>query len=523
MFRRDAVRILCDMIKATTRARIIELLKQASEKAAELRDGMSALEIADIERAHGLIFDEIDVLRRQLNPVEGYPMPDGINQPNDNPGTSAAAVRGERERVREINTIARAGDLGGTLVEDAIENGTSVETFRKIALDTLAERSRAEVGTGLGVRGDDGSRVIVLRDGGDSRRRGMTDALTARLAMAGGDRNVEVPAHARAYAGMGLAEMAAECIGHRGSLRTAQQVQSVFDRAFLTTSDFPAIFADSMSRRLLARYQAAPASYRRFAVRYQARDFRPTNVIRPGDFPALRKLNETGEIESGSFSESAEKLQVDPYGVMLNFTRQMLVNDQLGAIDQVLSSTGDRVADWENAKAFEALLSASGAGPTLLSDAVPLFHSSHGNLAGSGGAISIATVGAGRAAMMKQTTLDGIKANFTPSVLLTGPDTLTAAEQLITQITPATNASAVPELLKRLTPIGDANITGNAWYLFADPAVAATFAYGYLEGFEGPRLSTEEQFGVQGVRVKLEHDFGVAAIDFRGGYRNAGP
>jgi hypothetical protein len=137
--------------------------------------------------------------------------------------------------------------------------------------------------------------------------------------------------------------------------------------------------------------------------------------------------------------------------------------------------------------------------------------------------INIASVGAGRSAMMKQTSLDGLKINLTPWLLLTSPDTLTVAEQLMTQITPALITSAVPELLKRLTPVGDANITSaTAWYLFADVGVAPCFVYGYLEGFEGPRLSTEQQFSHQGMRVKLEHDFGVAGIDYRGGYRNPG-
>jgi hypothetical protein len=124
--------------------------------------------------------------------------------------------------------------------------------------------------------------------------------------------------------------------------------------------------------------------------------------------------------------------------------------------------------------------------------------------------------------MMKQTTLDGLKANFQPVTLLCGPDTITSAEQLVTTLTPAQQSQAVPESIRRLQPVADANIDGLGWYLFADPMVAPNFVYGYLEGFEGPRLTSEEGFDVQGVKVKLEHDFGVGAIDYRGGYRNVG-
>jgi len=432
------------------------------------------------------------------------------------------AIRAERERVKEINTIARQADLGGEDLDNALEAGTSVEAFRKFALDTMAERSQVGIGTGVRASASEGSRIIVLRDGGETRRQGMTQAIVARMARASGQRDVQIPEVARRYGEMGLVEMAAECIGYRGNLRTTQQVQSVFDRAFLTTSDFPAIFTDAMNVRLLARYQAAPVTYRRFAARHIASDFRPMAVVRAGDFPALQPVGQSGEIKHGSFSESKEQLKVDAYAVQMAISRVMIVNDQLNAIDQVLGSAGDRVADWENVKAFAKLAEGSGAGPVLLTDNKRVFHTDHGNLAGTPSIIDIANIGLGRAAMMKQKTLDGILANFQPKILLTGADKLTQAEQLLTSITPATNATAVPESMRRLEPVGDGNLEGNAWYLFADPAVAPCFHYGYLEGYEGPRLTSEDQFGVQGFKVKLEHDFGIAATDFRGGYRNPG-
>jgi hypothetical protein len=181
-------------------------------------------------------------------------------------------------------------------------------------------------------------------------RAGMTAAIAARLAMAGGDRDYQVPDQARDYMGMGIAEMAADRCGYRGHIRTARQVFEVFERAFghHTTSDFPGILIDAMNVRLLARYQEAMPTYRRFFGRYTASDFRPVNVIRAGDFPSLQEINESGEIKAGTFSESRETFRVHPYGVQFRLTRQMLVNDQLGAIDQVLGSTGARVADWEN-------------------------------------------------------------------------------------------------------------------------------------------------------------------------------
>jgi HK97 family phage prohead protease len=422
----------------------------------------------------------------------------------------AEVQRAERARINDLNTIARSAELDAPLLQSAIDRGISAEAFRAEAFNVLAQRSVAP-------RID--SSVRIISEESETRRGLMAEAIVARMAQRNGERNVTFSDGARQYAEMGLPELAAESIGHRGHLRTARQVHDVFERAFHTTSDFPAIFQDAINRRLLSRYQARPASYRLFSAPYSAADFRASNVVRAGDFPTLQPVTEAGEIKQGTFGESKEVIRVYPYGVGFNISRHMIINDNLHAIDQILGSAGDRVVDWENGLMF-ALLAAN---PTLATDNVALFHTaSHGNLAGSGGAINVTTVGAGRAAMMKQTSLDGIKLNLAPAIILTGPDKQTEAEQLVTSITPAQSSNAVPEAFKKLTPVADANVSGNAWYLFADPNVAPAFMYGTLEGFEGPRLTTEAKFGTQGIGVQLEHDFGVAGVDFRPAYKNPG-
>lgn len=513
------------------RARLADLEKRAKDKIAEIADDTAAEDARRIEGDHQAILSEIEQVRGEIAEAEeaeaaqsaqrsqpSGPATVASVQPADPEEISRRAIANERQRVADINALCRRHQMPAEFAQRQIETGASVADTRNAVLDELAKRSAEapsfpHVETGRGMQDED-----------DIRRRGMRDALAARMARAGGQGNVEIPAHARAYGEMGLAEMAAECIGYRGTLRTAKEVHDVLSRAFghHTTSDFPGIFIDAMNTRLQARYEAAMPTYRRFSASNTTPDFRPTHVIRAGDFPALQPVGESGEIKAGTFSESKEQIKVDPFGVQFRLTRQMLINDQLGSIDQILGSTGDRVADWENSVMFALLLSNAAAGPTLLTDNTAMFHSNHGNLAGSGAAISVASIGVGRAAMMKQTTLDGIKANFTPVLLLTGPDKITEAEQLVTTITPAQQSNAVPESIRRLQPIGDANIPGNAWYLFADPQVAPNFSYGYLDGFEGPRLTSEEGFDVQGLKVKLEHDFGVAGIDYRGGYRNPG-
>ncbi len=496
------------------RAQLAELSVRADGLIAGITDDTAAEHRAQIDQEHQGVLREITETRRQITAAEDAARTITMPVTADIAAAVTTAIAGERGRVASLRQLGRQFQVADDFVERHIADGTDETGFGRAVLDHLAQHSErsaifAHVQAGA-------------QDEVDQRRAGMSAAIAARLARASGQRNVEVPAHARAWAERELVEIAAECVGWHGPVRTPRQVAQMFERAFHTTSDFPGIFTDAMNVTLLARYQVAAPSYRRWAARYGATDFRVQNVIRAGDFPSLQAVNEAGEIKNGTFSESKEQFIVNPYAVMLRISRQMIVNDQLGAISQVLGSAGDRVGDWENGIAYSRLAEGSGAGPVLLTDTKRVFHTDHGNLAGTAAAIGITSVGIGRASMMKQTTLDGIKANFIPATLLVGPDKLTEAEQLLTSITPAQPSNAVPEAMRRLVPVGDSNISGNAWYLFADPNAAPCFVYGYLEGFEGPRLSSEDVFDVQGMKVKLEHDFGVAAIDYRGGFRNAG-
>ncbi|MDX8513538.1 hypothetical protein [Mesorhizobium captivum] len=517
------------------RAKLTDLTAKAEAKRAEIKDDTEADAVRAIEEAHASILSEIEATRAEIVTAEAEEAEAartaqqrktrnqaGAGQQADidaaREAGRAAAIE-ERRRVEGIREACRRSGAPEDVVQRYISEDTSLQAVRDAEWDRMAERSNAQ-------------RIFAQASGdrqdeGETRRRGMRDAIAVRLAHAGGNRSVAMPDHARQFAGMQLVEIAAECVGYRGHMRTAHQSWQVFEQAFRqrgmhTTSDFPAIFTDAMNVRLLQRYEATAPTYRLFSQRATAADFRANNAIRAGDFPALQPVNEAGEIKGGTFSESKEQYQVKPYGVRFNISRQMMINDQLGAIDQMLGSSGVRVADWENGIAFGVLNLGAGLGPVLLTDNKTVFHSNHGNVAGSGGAITVATIGAGRAAMAKQTTLDGIKANFQPSIILCGPDVITSAEQLLATLTPAKQDDAVPASMKRIAPVSDPNLDGNAWYLFADPLVAPCFLFAYLDGFEGPRLTSEDIFGVQGMQVKLEHDFGFAGIDYRGGYRNAG-
>jgi HK97 family phage prohead protease len=352
-----------------------------------------------------------------------------------------------------------------------------------------------------------------------AQRDGMRAAMVAQLRMESGARP-EIDANAQRFVRMSISEMAAVALGERDMPRSAAERIAVFERAFHTTSDFPILLSGAMNTRLEETYQAATPIYRQIARQMTFADFRAHEILRPGDFPQLKPVAESGEIKFGTFGEKKESVTVGAYGIQFGLSRQLLVNDRLGAIDQILASQGIAVALFEEFTFF-AMKLANAAGPVLLEDGKRVFHADHGNLAASGTVIDKAALSAGRAALRKMKNLGGVAMGLAPTILLVSPDKETEAEDAVAPVVNPSTAAYNPFAGKLKVVVGG-QLTGNAWELYTDPAFGTNWTWGLLDGFTAPRLRIEDVFGQQGVKVSLEHDFGCGAQDYRFGYRNPG-
>ncbi|MBU2936987.1 MULTISPECIES: head maturation protease, ClpP-related [Pacificibacter] len=468
--------------------------------------------------------------------MAGFPAPNlkESTMPNDNDQTDDQTETPEDDAVALNDDVeASAGDDADANGENQSDDSTPVAvqildicaatnrpdaeardyinrglTLAQAVAEITSNRSKESPVTS---RRNGGPTARIIRDERTTRRTGMMQAITAQITGAG-----TVASIARPFMDMSLVEMAAQCIDHRGPMRNSGQKLQVFADASHSTSDFPGIFENALNKVLLERYQLSEPTFKQISRKRNFSDFREHPQVRAGDFPKLRPIGENGEIKYGSFGESRETAVLNSYGVALRISRQMMINDELGAIDELLSDYGQSVADFEEETFYAFALSAK------LSDGKTVFHADHDNI-GTAAAITVASVGAGRAAMRKQMSIDKKKLNLSPSIILVGPDKETEAEQLVATIQPQ-EAGNVNPFTGRLTPIVSAQITGNAWHLLAgaDRPGGSCWVHGYLEGAEAPRVRTEEAFGQQGMAMSLEHDFGMGAVDYRGGYKNPG-
>lgn len=430
---------------------------------------------------------------------------DAAAQAAANPAEAAATAA--TARARRILASATQAGLPTAFADALIASNKSVEA----CLDDITAKWKENGDVDTPMIGAPTARIT--RDEADTKRQGMAQALVAQLTGKAPESD-----KANAFMGYGLIDMAAETIGHRGRIRSAGEKIEVFMAAGHSRSDFSGIFENALNKVLLDRYEVQAPTYRRIARKRNFNDFRVHPMVRAGDMPKLLPIAENGEIKFGTFGERKETAILAPYGIGLRFSRQMFIDDDLGAIYDMLNDYGAAIADFEE-ETFYTFKAAA----TLASDGLAVHVAGHNNLAGSGGAINVTTVGVGRAAIRKQTTIDGKKMNLAPSILLVGPDKETEADQLVTSIT-ASQTSNVNPFSGRLEVVSSAQITGNRWELYVDPnrPGGACFVYGYLSGAEAPRIRMDEPFGQQGMAMTVEHDFGLGAIDFRGTYANHG-
>ncbi|RVD14301.1 MAG: hypothetical protein EOS73_29415 [Mesorhizobium sp.] len=485
---------------AGLRAKLTELTTKAEQKKAEIKDDTAPDAARTIEADHARILTEIEEVRAQIRTAEEEETRSQQQRqaPTPDAATRAADIVGIAATAR-----AQGVDLSTEDEQTAIRTNVDPSAFRAQMFDRLAARQTQT------------NPARITQDDRDVRRTAMTEALSyslgAPLPAAGPS------AAARAFMGRSVIDIAAQSVDWRGGVVVnARQKDEILTRAGMSTSDFPIIFENAINRTLEGRYALAQPTYRSIARKQNFNDFRPHTTVKTGDFPMLQKVLESGEIKYGTFNEGKETVQAFSYAIALSITRPMLINDNIGAIADLLSSYGPTVALFEEVTFYSMAFNAA------LADGKAVFHTDHKNLASPGTAIDVTNVGKARAAMSKQKSTGGNQLlQNAAKLLLVGPDKLTEAEMLIASITPATVAT-VNIFSGKLGVLDTAQIEGNEWYAFADPAMGSNYRWGYLEGYEAPRVRTDEPFGTQGFKMSVELDFGVGATDYRFGYKNPG-
>ena len=320
---------------------------------------------------------------------------------------------------------------------------------------------------------------------------------------------------------------------HDGNLREALQYASGQNlQAAFSTVSLPGIFSNLANKELLAGFEEEDNNWEEISDVKSVSDFKTHTSYRLNDEMEYEELGPGGVMKHGKISEESYNRSADTYAKMFSLTRRDIINDDLGAFDDLRVRLGRGAARRLNRLVWT----------TFLANHTTFWTSARTNYI-EGGTTVLGTDGVGLSLgvkafrQRKSPLVTGAEETSRMTLggratkLLVPPELEAVAEALYV----ARNVSAVKT--------SDANIHANkyrvvvaselsdsvygggysptAWYLFGDtlkPVVTS-----FLNGQRSPTVeSADADFNTLGIQFRGYHDFGCSQSEYLAGVKSKG-
>ncbi len=447
-------------------------------------------------------------------------------------------LKSDQQRRKTIYNDVKLAKLERSFAEQLIDENVTVEVARERIIRHMA--TNEPVGQTVGVR--------VTESESDKFADAIGGGLIQRSLRAAGLRTQPTAtAGADEFARMDLRRMATMCVERMGLkterlgmpeiARIAMGARGVNAQyriqrdVYHTTGSFPNLLLNAANKTLLAAYEEASFTWSIWARQAASvDDFKPINRIRLGESPDLEAIPEGYPYPEGPMTDTKTSYSVQKYGKQFTVSWETVVNDDLDALSRIPAMHGNAARRVQNKKVYEVLTS----NPTM-SDSQALFSASHAsgsNVSGSAAAPSVTTLNAAFEKMMLQ---KGISSDailgLTPSFLIVPAGYAATALEIVNSSSYAQSngnegvvniygVNGVRPLTVVVEPLLTA-ASSTTWYMAANTNQIDTVELAFLNGEESPVLTSEQDFDTDTYKYNVRQTFGVAAIDWRGLFRNS--
>ena len=302
--------------------------------------------------------------------------------------------------------------------------------------------------------------------------------------------------------------------------------------AFSTTS-LPGILSNIANKMLLEGYNYVEDAWRRITKIASVNDFKEHSRYRMTGAFKFEQVGPDGELKHGQLDEQKFGQKADTHGIMFALTRQMIINDDMGAFTDIPRQIGMGAAE-AIADAVWGLWLAN----PVQTDGKAFFHADHANYAaGADTALTVDGLTDAEVRFGLQTKPNGKPLGIPANIMLVPTALKVPAEMLmksllLNETTTANKAkpSANPHVGKfevvSSVYLANASFTGassKAWYLLADPNRLPAIEIAFLNGVDRPTVEkTDADFNTLGIQFRGYIDFGVREQDYRGALKRKG-
>lgn len=424
----------------------------------------------------------------------------------------------ERTRVAGIMTICKEHSIDEDFQRQAIEENLTLDSVREKVLEKKkADQTVIKIGKTNGFEND------------GERTRAMVTGVMHRMNPT--EHKLEDNSPARQF-NKPLMQLCRDyCVEHNlpvdgDPMQMVKRAMSFgMDRkrgGGLTTSDFPLLFGNLVDAVLRKDYKHLTGEWKKIAFKQNAtRINSEEKTLQLGNMTSMKRVLEGGEYKKQAFTEASESFAAYKYGSEFSITLEMIINDDLGAIERMIAQIPKAKTFTEDTLFWSMLF-----GNPTMNDGKALFHTDHANL-GTPGALTegkldeLYTLVTSQKGLPNSDGTDGEVLDLKPKYVIVGQSNRGNLNRIMNkQVVPGKSSDAPLDYIQGLTPIVTARITDGSYYLTADPDQIEIIRYGGVNGYneysvdEIPELRTDEYLW------HIRTFFGVRPVDWRGIAKN---
>ena len=524
------------------------------------------------------LMDNEDENSNNHTQVGGKNMPDDIKKTENGDESKEvtklrASIEAEKEEARKqgiLDEQQRCADIRETLAianlneekradleKELIGDGSDLTKARK----AIAEAVRASLDSG------NVDNLHIKADATDKFHRAAVDTLLVRAGSATSEQLENVR---KAGLSASIQGITRECLSHKNPgagekywRKSAEELYhdavGEFSRSVnMTSGSLPSILLDAMNKMIGTSFDSFDPTWAQWCGVGSVSDFKDIHMISRGSFSDVQEIKDGEGPKLGKFDDKQETASLNTYGNGVNISRKTFINDDMGALSDMMSMLGAAHARGVEDLVYSTFVGTSLAGPTMTepdSDGSTrtFFSSTAGtssaaevNLLATSGVLSESTLATARKTLRKLGMLTakdkGVSrtrwTGLEPRYVLTGVDKEeeimryfaspalimnTVADDLVPLSTAKRNLIPIfsPALQYYLT----AQSKADAWYVIADKnsGYQACRVY-FLNGNQRPILRKKENSVGEALGMSFDgyFDYGIATPEWRAAVCNDG-
>lgn len=419
------------------------------------------------------------------------------------------AMKLERDRCARINEIGGRFNIDAETTADYIQSGASVAEFQAHVRGVQAANLRPVPSA---------PRVETIEEFGGYGRENVRNAMVDGLLLRN---HIEIkkphPA-AKDFSNSSIHDVARILLRQRGDRVQYASPATLMQRA-LATTDLTELLADVGGKALIVGFEEMEQTHDKWCRFKAVKDFKTQRRIALEAIETLAAVAELDPVTYSAMTDAQETYTIASYQKAISYSRQALVNDDLGGLTELPYMLGKAARRTECNLVYSVLSTNAN-----MADSVKLFAAGRGNyLTGANSPLAEGSLATAVAAIRKA---KDIGANgflgLRPKWLVVPPELeLTALKLLATMINAQSSSTAIPNSdFARIEVIVEPRITtATHWYLIADNI--DTVEVGRLEWLGGAEWSgtaagvsfeTDKDFSTDSYALKVRLDAGAKAI-----------